>query len=192
MRQRGGRVTPSASPGVLALRELIMPVVIVAASEDGADSSAGHGRATACATSTTSYVSVSPPVLQVALRPESRTAQMIERTGAFSVSVLTAGQVELAQRAGRRSGAADKMADVGVESEPPADGSGPPGVAGAAAVLWCTVTGVTAVGDHAVIFGEVRASRAAGDSAPLLLRHQRRYLASGEPLSGYAPEGYPI
>jgi flavin reductase (DIM6/NTAB) family NADH-FMN oxidoreductase RutF len=172
-----------------------MPVVIVAASEDGGDGQdrpAGPGTVTACATSTTSYVSVSPPVLQVALRPDSRTAQMIERTGAFTVSLLAAGQVDLAQRAGRPSNASDKMADVGVAPEPPADGSGPPGVAGAAAVLWCSVTGMTAVGDHVVIFGEVRASRPAADSAPLLLRHQRGYLASGEPLSGYAPEGYPI
>lgn len=188
-------MSAAVGPGVLALRELIMPVVIVAASEDGAggqDSLAAQGTATACATSTTSYVSVSPPVLQVALRPDSRTAQMIERTSAFTVSLLEAGQVDLAHRAGRRSNAADKMADVGIEPESAADRSGPPGVAGAAAVLWCSVTGVTAVGDHVVIFGEVRASRAAGDGAPLLLRHQRRYLASGEPLSGHEPEGYPI
>lgn len=178
----------SGDAGVQALRELIMPVVIVAASEGGVSEAAGI----TCATSTTSYVSLSPPVVSVALRPDSRTCQMIERTRGFSLSLLLAGQVDVALRAGRRSTAADKMADVGIEPEPAADGSGPPGVAGAAAVLWCTVTGVTPAGDHLVIFGQVNASRAATTSAPLLLRHQRRYLASGEPLSGYAPEGYPI
>lgn len=188
-------MTGPAGHGVVALRELVMPVVIVAASEDAAGSegsSAGPSRATACATSTTSYVSVSPPVLQVALRPDSKTAQMIERTGAFSVSLLAAGQADLAQRAGHRSTAADKLADVGIDPEPPASGSGPPGVAGAAAVLWCAVTSVTSVGDHLVIFGEVGSSRAAADGTALLLRHRRRYVASGEPLSGYAPDGYPI
>lgn len=174
--------------GVRALRELIMPVVVVAASEGGASQLAGI----TCATSTTSYVSLSPPVVSVALRPDSRTAQMIERTRRFSLSLLLADQVDVARRAGRRSTAADKMADVGIEPEPAADKSSPPGVAGAAAVLWCTVTGVTPAGDHLVIFGKVEASRAATTSAPLLLRHQRRYLASGEPLFGHAPEGYPI
>lgn len=174
--------------GVQGLRELVMPVVIVAASENAASGS----RATACATSTTSYVSVSPPILQVALRPDSKTAQMIGRTRAFSVSVLAAGQVDLAQRAGRRSDRPDKMAEVGIEPEPAADGSGPPGVAGAAAVLWCTVTGTMPIGDHLVIFGQVDASRAAAPGARLLLRHRRRYLSSGDPLSGYAPDGYPI
>jgi flavin reductase len=178
--------------GTAGLRELVMPVVIVAASEEGGDSPAGQKRAVACATSTTSYVSLSPPILAVALRPDSRTAQMIERTGAFSVSVLTAGQVDVAMRAGRRSDARDKMADVGIEPELSADGSGPPVVAGAAAVLWCTVTAVTNVGDHLVIFGEVGASRAAVDETALLLRRHRRYISSGEPLSDYAPEGYPI
>jgi flavin reductase ActVB len=174
--------------GVLGLRELVMPVVIVAAGEGDA----GGGRATACATSTTSYVSVSPPILQVALRPDSKTAQMIGRTGAFSVSVLAAGQIDLAQRAGRRSDGPDKMADVGIEPESAADGSGPPGVAGAAAVLWCTVTGAMPVGDHLVIFGQVDASRVAPAGMPLLLRHRRRYLSSGDPLSVHAPDGYPI
>ncbi|MGH3300486.1 MAG: flavin reductase family protein [Streptosporangiaceae bacterium] len=172
----------AGGPGIRGLRELIMPVV-VAASE---------GRATTCATSTTSYVSLSPAVLSVALRPDSRTAQMIGRTGRFSVSLLLADQVDVAQRAGRRGTATGKMGDVGIEPEPAADGSGPPGAARAAAVLWCAVTGVTPAGDHLVIFGQVEESRVAATSTPLLLRHQRRYLASGEPLSGYAPEGYPI
>jgi len=174
--------------GVLGLRELVMPVVIVAASEGVA----GGGGATACATSTTSYVSVSPAILQVALRPDSKTAQMIGRTGAFSVSLLAAGQADLAQRAGRRSDRQDKMADVGIEPDPAADASGPPGVAGAAAVLWCTVTATMPVGDHLVIFGQVDASRAAPAGVPLLLRHRRRYLSSGDPLSGLAQDGYPI
>lgn len=173
----------ASSPGISGLRELIMPVVVVAASE---------AQMTTCATSTTSYVSLSPPILSVALSPESRTAQMIVRTGRFSLSVLLADQVDLAQRAGKRSAAADKMADVGIEPRPAVDGSGPPGVAGAAAVLWCSVTGVTPAGDHLVIFGQVEASSPGTTGAPLLLRHQRRYLASGERLSASAPEGYPL
>lgn len=194
MREGGDYVTEAKAgcdarhSGIHGLRELIMPVAVVAASEV----TASESRATTCATSTASYVSLSPPVLSVALRPDSRTAQMIQRTSRFSVSILLADQMDVARRAGRRSDAADKMQDVGIEAEPAADGSEPPGVAGAAAVLWCGVTGVTPVGDHLVVFGQVEASRTGTTSAPLLLRHQRRYVASGEQLSGNAPDGYPI
>ena len=181
-----------SGPGAAALRELVMPVVVVAASDQGE---------TACATSTTSYVSVRPPVLCVALAPASRTAQMVGRTGRFSVSVLTAAQADLAQRAGRPGGGPDKLASVGVAPEyrpDDQDRAGPPGVAGAAAVLWCEVTATVPAGDHDVIFGQVSAFRGdatAGADAggtPLLLRHQRRYLSTGSAVTPPAPDGYPI
>ncbi len=87
-----------------------MPVVVVAAS---------NGQGTACATSTTSYVSVQPPVLSVALTPASRTARMVAETGRFSVSVLTVGQADLAYRAGRPSTEPDKLAAAGIAPEYP-------------------------------------------------------------------------
>jgi 3-hydroxy-9,10-secoandrosta-1,3,5(10)-triene-9,17-dione monooxygenase reductase component len=176
-------------PGAAALRELVMPVVVVAASDGGQ---------TSCATSTTSYVSLRPPILCVALTPSSRTAQMIMRTGKFSVSVLAADQADLAQRAGRPSGLEDKMAAVGISPEPPPGQPGPPGVAGAAAVLWCVVSDALTVGDHQVVFGQVSAVRGmaddgtADDGAGLLLRHHRRYLGTGRPVTPPAADGYPI
>ena len=169
-----------------ALRELVMPVVIVAASEPGA---------TSCATTTTSYVSLDPPVLCVSLRPDSRTAQMVLRTGRFSVSVLAADQADLAQQTGRKGTSDDKMAEMGVTPEHPPESAGssaPPGVGGAAAVLWCERVQALTVGDHLMILGEVTAFRGAPQEARLLLRHHRRYLATGDAKSAYAPEGYPI
>jgi 3-hydroxy-9,10-secoandrosta-1,3,5(10)-triene-9,17-dione monooxygenase reductase component len=174
-----------------------MPVVVVAASDLGE---------TACATSTTSYVSVRPPILCVALTPASKTARMVARTGKFSVSVLTAGQADLAQRAGRPSAERDKLAAAGITPEyPPGEPGGPgpastspPGVGGAAAVLWCQVTGAVEVGDHQVIFGQVNAFRGAGgteaehENTGLLLRRQRRYLSTGAAVTPPAADGYPI
>jgi flavin reductase (DIM6/NTAB) family NADH-FMN oxidoreductase RutF len=174
---------PASAGGAAALRELPMPVVIIAAAE---------GRATACATGTTTYVSLSPAIVSVALRPESRTARMVLRTGQFSVSVLAAGQADLAQRAGRPGSGDDKLAEAGMTAEPAPDDGGPPGVGAAAAVLWCTVRDTLEMGDHLVIFGEVVSYRGAAASAGLLLRYQRQYLASGEPLSADPPGGYPI
>ncbi len=104
------------SPGAAALRELVMPVVVVAAS---------NGSETACATSTTSYVSVQPAVVSVALTPASRTARMVSETGQFSVSVLTVGQADLAYRAGRPSTEPDKLAAAGIAPEYPAGRDSP-------------------------------------------------------------------
>ena len=175
-----------AGPGASALRELVMPVVVV---------TAGDGEETACATSTTSYVSLQPPVLCVALAPESRTARMVVRTGKFGVSLLAAGQAGLAQRAGRPAAGPDKLAAVGISQErPPAEAgeAAPPGVEGAAAVLWCEVTDVLPVGDHQVIFGQVSAVRGLADETALLLRHHRHYLSTGQAVTPPAADGYPI
>jgi flavin reductase (DIM6/NTAB) family NADH-FMN oxidoreductase RutF len=183
-----------SSPGAAALRELVLPVVLVAAA---------NGRETACATSTTSYVSVQPPVVSVALTPGSRTARMVSETGRFSVSVLTVGQADLAYRAGRPSTASDKLAAAGIAPEYPpgespagAAGESPPGASGASAVLWCEVADTVTVGDHQVIFGRVSAFRGAGPStdgeAGLLLRHQRRYLGTGPAVTPAVADGYPI
>jgi flavin reductase (DIM6/NTAB) family NADH-FMN oxidoreductase RutF len=185
-------MTPAADsgPGAAALRELVMPVVVVAARDH---------EETACATSTTSYVSLRPAVLCVALTPTSRTAHMVLRTGKFSVSVLTADQADLALRAGRQAAGPDKLAAVGITGEGPPGEAGagaPPGVGGAAAVLWCEVVDTLSVGDHLVIFGQVSAMRgtsdSAGDDTALLLRHHRRYLSTGQPVTAPAADGYPI
>jgi flavin reductase (DIM6/NTAB) family NADH-FMN oxidoreductase RutF len=63
-------------PGAAALRELVMPVVVVAVSD---------GDETSCATSTC-YVSLSPPVLCVSLAPAARTARLAVRTGKSAVT----------------------------------------------------------------------------------------------------------
>jgi 3-hydroxy-9,10-secoandrosta-1,3,5(10)-triene-9,17-dione monooxygenase reductase component len=174
-----------------------MPVVVVAASE--------HDE-TACATSTTSYVSLRPPVLCVALTPTSRTARIVASTGKFSVSVLTADQADLAQRAGRPAAGPDKLAAVGIRPEYPPGEQGdpgepsPPGIRGAAAVLWCEVSDALTVGDHQVIFGQISAVRGAAESAAggaadgagLLLRYHRRYFGTGQPVTPPAADGYPI
>jgi 3-hydroxy-9,10-secoandrosta-1,3,5(10)-triene-9,17-dione monooxygenase reductase component len=171
---------------VAGLRELVLGVVIVAVGEPGANS---------CATTTASYVSLHPPMVCVPLRPASRTAQLIADTGRFSLSVLTAEQSELAERAGHPATGLDKMSEIGANSElsPSAPGD-PSGIGGSAAVLWCALRDVVTAGDHSVFFGEVTASRGQvdGPGGALLVRHHRRYLATGEPVTSPAPEGYPI
>ena len=170
---------------VAGLRDLVLGVVIVVAGEPGANS---------CATTTATYVSLHPPMVCVPLRPASRTARLIAETGRFSLSVLTVGQADLAERAGHAGASLDKVTEIGANSElSPSVPGGPPGIGGSAAVLWCALRDVVTAGDHSVFFGEVTASR--GQDRPgdaLLVRHHRRYLATGEPVTSPAPEGYPI
>jgi flavin reductase (DIM6/NTAB) family NADH-FMN oxidoreductase RutF len=80
---------------------------------------AGDAGEVSCATSTTTYVSVRPSILTVALAPGSRTARLARRSGRFSVSVLAAGQADVAQRAGRRADGPDKLAAAGLRPEHP-------------------------------------------------------------------------
>ena len=158
---------------------------------------AADGAELSCATGTAMYVSFVPPLLAIAEHPGSRTAKLIVRSGAFSVSLLARGQQRIAELAGVSGSGPDKFAALGIETETAPHGQGAqggqgaPGVAGAIAILWCAVRDTLTTGDHLLFIGEVIADRVALDGADALLRYRRRYSAIGEPTSGEAPEGYP-
>lgn len=152
---------------------------------------AADGPERSCATGTAMYVSFVPPLVAIAEHPGSRTAKLIARTGAFSISFLGRAQQPFAEAAGASGSGHDKFATLGIPTEPAPDGRGAPGVAGALAILWCTVRETWPVGDHTLFVGEVVADRVASDGADALLRHRRRYTAIGPATSGEAPEGYP-
>jgi flavin reductase (DIM6/NTAB) family NADH-FMN oxidoreductase RutF len=157
-----------------------MPVVIVAAAD-----AAGL----ACATATVGYVSIDPSQLAVPLIRDSRTARAVRASGRLSISILTDGQAELAERAGRSSRAADKFADVGIDTIPAPPGWDVPAVEGAAA-LWCeTVSGATA-GDHEVF--TVRVAVTLPGSGRPLVRHQRGYFGLDVVRLGGNGEEYPL
>lgn len=154
---------------------------------------AGSGTDRSCATGTAMYVSFAPPRLAIALHPGSRTCAFVEATGRFSISVMTEDQVELAGRAGRSGGGADKFAALGMTVVE--DAAGTPALAAAPLIAWCRVVEDLAVGDHRLFVGEVTAYDRAGlddpDTPAALVRHQRRYASIGQWLSEEAPEGYP-
>ncbi|HET7831187.1 MAG TPA: flavin reductase family protein [Candidatus Limnocylindrales bacterium] len=165
-----------------ALAEIPLAVVLVGAAD---------GDARSCATATAMYVSFSPPRIAIALHPGSRTCQLVESNGAFSVSVLHEGQLDLAARAGRSASGDDKFAALGLPIVEPPDGRGAPGLAGATAILWCTVGERLAIGDHTLFVGDVESYATDDEAVVPLLRHRRRYAAMGEVLSEPSPEGYP-
>src|SRR5438445_10645272 len=88
---------------------------------------AADGPDRSCATGTAMYVSFDPPMLAIAEHPGSRTCQLIQPTGAFSVSFLHRSQQDVAERAGHSAEGPDNVAALKIKPlEPPAGaGTGP-------------------------------------------------------------------
>jgi flavin reductase (DIM6/NTAB) family NADH-FMN oxidoreductase RutF len=109
-------------------------------------------------------VSASPPTVLVSLCSRTAGARALAATGAFGVSILAAGQEDVAEH-GSAPGAA-KFLDAFVEPRDRA--SSAPAIAGALAHFDCVVVGAVDAGDHTVFFGHVQTVR--------------RRLRDGEPL----------
>jgi flavin reductase (DIM6/NTAB) family NADH-FMN oxidoreductase RutF len=161
-----------------------MPVAIVAAEHDGRRS---------CSTATAMYAALDPVALVISLAQRSATASLARASGWFSVSLPAADQVETAIATGRPAKGDDKFAEFEI---PVADRDERFVVASLAdaRVAWCCrISHEVAVGDHAVIVGEVVAVRGEpADERSALLRHDRRYVGLGEPLSTQDQGGYPL
>ncbi|MBU6423251.1 MAG: flavin reductase, partial [Chloroflexi bacterium] len=120
-------------------------------------------------------------------------AKLIERSGEFSVSVLTRAQQPVAAAAGRSAPSGqDKFAAFGIPVLEPPAGAAAPAVADSLAVLWCRVVQRIPTGDHVLHVGEVVAHRADATKVDALLRFRRRYLRVGDWTSDESPEGYPV
>ena len=100
-----------------------------------------------------SSVSLDPMLVLICLDETSRGAGLIERTGAFAVNVLSAGQQDLSSRfADRHRPAGPAMFD-GVLFEPGATGC--PVLADATASFDCLLRQTHHAGDHLIVLGEV-------------------------------------
>lgn len=167
-----------------ALSQLPHPVVVIGASADGERS---------CATGTAMYVSMAPAQVAIALYPGSHTARLIEKSGTFSVSVLTPAQQDVAAAAGRSGPAGeDKFTALRIPVLAAPEGAAAPAVANSLAVLWCRVVQRVPTGDHVLHVGEVVAHRTDERGLDALLRFRRRYLSVGHWTSDESPEGYPV
>lgn len=167
-----------------ALSQIPLPVVIIGAAADGERS---------CATGTAMYVSMAPAQIAVALYPGSKTSKLIERSGEFSVSVVTRAQQDVAIAAGKGVAAGeDKFAVLRIPVLDAPSGASAPAVAGSIAAIWCRVVHRVPTGDHVLHVGEVIAHRPDEQQEDALLRFRRRYLNTGEWTSEESPEGYPV
>ena len=110
--------------------------------------------------------SFDPLLLALSLNPRNASSHLMHASGAFSVSVLKRGQLELARRFGTRSGRdEDKLA--GILWQPGRGGA--PVLTEALAYFDCEVTGSFPAGDHELIVGHVVGGRMLdADAVPLL------------------------
>jgi flavin reductase ActVB len=121
-----------------------------------------------------SSVSLTPPLLLVCLQKDADSYDAFMEAGAFAVSVLAAGQEEIARRFATKG--IDKM-----EGTPSLPGSetGIPLIEGALATFECKTAGSPDAGDHTILIGEVIAVQAS-EHEPLLFYDRRFGRFQGE------------
>lgn len=116
-------------------------------------------------------ISLDPPLVMVAVSHGLTSNDAIRRTGAFTVSILRAEQIELARRYSRRDRPPDQFGDVRLVRA----ATGAPIFDGALGWLDCTLHDLTEQGDHTVFFGRVEALELADETADPLLYYNSTY-----------------
>lgn len=128
----------------LAMRHWPSGVTIVSADHD----QIAHGMTV----SSFASISLEPPLVMVSLQQQTRTHALINRSGAYGVTILAADQREISDRfAGRDTETDNRFA--GLETHTLVTGS--PFLAGSMACLDCRVVAQTPYGNNTILIGEV-------------------------------------
>lgn len=123
-----------------------------------------HGRDAGLTVNAFLSVSLAPPSVLVSLSQDVDTLPVIERTGAFAVNVLAAGQREVSERFARPVPAPEKFEGIAVDRGP----GGLPLVRGALGTLECRLLSSTPVFDHRLLVGEVVRLTIGAEELPLV------------------------
>ena len=116
-------------------------------------------------------ISLEPPLISVALKKLTHTHELVEKSGEFSVTILSASQKKLADIfAGKYPEIKDRFEGVATENLLlPA-----PLITGGIAFFNCRVVSLTSVGENTLFVAEVLAARGEGVGEPLAY-HNRVY-----------------
>ncbi|MEW6284679.1 MAG: flavin reductase family protein [Chloroflexota bacterium] len=116
-------------------------------------------------------ISLDPPLISVALRRLTHTYTLVEQSGEFAVTILSANQDNLSERfAGKIADIADRFAGVETERlllEAPL-------IKGGVAYFNCRVVQSIPVGENTLFIAEVIAAKGEGEGEPLVY-HNRVY-----------------
>jgi 4-hydroxyphenylacetate 3-hydroxylase, reductase component len=128
-------------------------------------------------------VSLGPPSLLVSLSSDADTLSVVERSGHFGVSFLSAEQRSLSERFAQTLPATEKFAGLAIHR-------GPHGSAlldGTLAALECRVVSRTPTYDHVLVVGEVVHEEMGPESPPLLFFRSGYATADGADTLRLAP-----
>jgi flavin reductase (DIM6/NTAB) family NADH-FMN oxidoreductase RutF len=112
-----------------------------------------------------SSLSVDPPSLIVSINRASSSWPLLERHGFFGVNILTADQLDIAERFTGKGGLKGAERFAGAEWIPGA--SGVPLLAGALAAIDCEVEDIVERHSHAIVIGRVLDMRLSSRTAAL-------------------------
>jgi 3-hydroxy-9,10-secoandrosta-1,3,5(10)-triene-9,17-dione monooxygenase reductase component len=130
-------------------------VTVVAAS--GPDGPAGATANAVCS------LSIEPMLMLACLDRGSRTLLAVQAANRFGISVLHAGQEEIARSFATKAPVADKWAGVAWSER-----DGVPAIDGALAFVACDLRDVIAGGDHVIVTGEVTGVETSEEGDPLV------------------------
>ena len=146
-----------------AMRAWSAGVTIVTAIHEGNQ----HGATVNSFTS----ISLEPAIITITLQKSARTHELISKSHAFGVTILSAGQSKISDLfAGKMTEAGDRF--FGLQTQTLVTGS--PLIVGGLAWLDCHVVETFVAGNSTLFIAEVLAAQNTGDGQPLIY-HSRKY-----------------
>ncbi len=133
-----------------------LPTGVTVVSAGGPDGPAGATANAVCS------LSIEPMLMLACLDRGSRTLLAVQAANHFGISVLHAGQEEIARSFATKAPAAEKWAGVSWSER-----DGIPAIDDSLAWIACELRDVISGGDHVIVTGEVR-DLAAGEGNPLV------------------------
>jgi flavin reductase (DIM6/NTAB) family NADH-FMN oxidoreductase RutF len=117
-------------------------------------------------------ISLDPPLVTVTMNHDTRTFALVEQSGVFAVTILSAGQQPLAERfAGRAPEPGDRLAGV----EAFALETGAPLLVGGLAYIDCRVVHRYTMARSTLLVGQVVAVQTAVPAPPALIYYNRTF-----------------
>jgi flavin reductase (DIM6/NTAB) family NADH-FMN oxidoreductase RutF len=147
---------PPPDPARFRAAMAMLPTGVTVVTADGPAGPAGATANAVCS------LSIEPMLMLACLDRGSRTLLAVQAANRFGISVLRAGQEEIARAFASKAPVADKWEGVGWSER-----DGAPAIEGALAFLACELRDVIAGGDHVIVTGEV-ASLETAEGDPLV------------------------
>jgi len=116
-------------------------------------------------------ISLEPAMITISLRDSTRTHELVSKSRAFGLTILSAGQSKISDLfAGKITEIEDRFADLQTETLV----TGSPLIVGGLAWLDCRVIETFKVGENTLFIAEVLAARDINNRQPLIY-HNRKY-----------------